>query len=65
MGGPRRLGICTSNPVLCGVTKRHCTGLPVLGRQVRVVGEAGQDLPAGQSGGILVKGAPLFIGYFW
>jgi crotonobetaine/carnitine-CoA ligase len=57
-------GICTANPVLHGVTKRHCIGLPVLGRQIRVVDEAGRDLPAGQSGGILVKGAPLFLGYF-
>lgn len=57
-------GICTANPVIHGETKRHCIGLPVLGRQVRVVDEAGNDLPAGQPGGILVKGAPLFMGYF-
>jgi crotonobetaine/carnitine-CoA ligase len=57
-------GICTANPVLHGMTKRHCIGLPVLGRQIRVVDEAGADLPAGVSGGILVRGAPLFMGYF-
>lgn len=57
-------GICTANPVVHGTTKRHCIGLPVLGRQIRVVDEAGQDLPAGQNGAILVKGAPLFMGYF-
>ena len=57
-------GICTANPVLHGKPKRHCIGLPVLGRQIRVVDDAGQDLPAGQSGGILVRGAPIFLGYF-
>lgn len=57
-------GICTANPVLHGKPKRHCIGLPILGRQIRVVDDAGQDLPAGQSGGILVRGAPIFLGYF-
>ncbi len=57
-------GNCTANPVRHGVAKRHCIGLPVLGRQIRVVDEAGQDMPAGQSGGIVVRGAPLFLGYF-
>lgn len=57
-------GICTANPVVHGTTKRHCIGLPVLGRQIRVVDDNGDDLPAGQNGAILVKGAPLFMGYF-
>lgn len=57
-------GICTANPVLHGRAKRHCIGMPVLGRQVRVVDEAEKELPAGQSGGIQVRGAPLFMGYF-
>ena len=56
-------GICTANPVIHGRTKRHCIGLPILGRQVRVVDDAGADLPAGQSGGIVVRGAPVFTGY--
>ena len=57
-------GICTANPVIHGKTKRHCIGLPILGRQIRVVDDAGQDRPAGQSGGIVVCGAPVFMGYF-
>ena len=56
-------GICTANPVIHGKTKRHCIGLPILGRQIRVVDDAGQYLPAGQSGGIVVRGAPIFNGY--
>ncbi|HMS11763.1 MAG TPA: AMP-binding protein, partial [Microthrixaceae bacterium] len=47
------LGICTSNPATHGVTKRHCIGLPVLGREVRVVGEDRRDLPPGEVGRIL------------
>lgn len=58
------LGICTSNPLVHGVTKRHCIGLPVLGHEVRVVDEAWNDMPAGESGGIIVRGEPLFSGYF-
>ena len=57
-------GICTANPVIHGKTKRHCIGLPILGRQIRVVSDAWQDLPAGQTGGIVVRGAPIFMGYF-
>jgi len=58
------LGICTSNPVSYGQVKRHCIGLPVLGRQIRVVDEDWKDCPAGQSGAIIVRGEPLFSGYF-
>ena len=56
-------GICAANPVIHGKTKRHCIGLPILGRQIRVVDDAWQDLPAGHSGGIVVRGAPIFMGY--
>jgi carnitine-CoA ligase len=58
------LGICTANPVLYGKTKRHCIGLPVLGREIRVVDDDWNDCPAGQSGAIVVRGQPLFSGYF-
>lgn len=58
------LGICTSNPVIHGRTKRHCLGLPVLGREMRVVDDNWNELPAGQSGGIIIRGEPLFTGYF-
>ncbi|MBW3095976.1 class I adenylate-forming enzyme family protein [Pseudohoeflea coraliihabitans] len=57
-------GICTANPVLHGRTKRHCIGLPVMGREIRVIDDDWNDVPTGQSGGIVVRGAPLFSGYF-
>lgn len=58
------LGICTSNSVVHGVVKRHCIGLPILGREVRVVDESHEDLPLGETGRILVRGQPLFSGYY-
>jgi len=58
------LGICTSNPLLHGASKRHCIGLPVLGREVRIVNDQWEDMPAGESGAIVVRGEPLFSGYF-
>ncbi len=58
------LGICSSNPVVHGTTKRHCIGLPTLGRQMRVVDESFTDLPADQVGRILVRGGGMFSGYY-
>lgn len=58
------LGICTCSPVLHGETRRNCIGLPVLGREIRVVNEEMQNCPSGQSGAIIVRGQPLFSGYF-
>lgn len=58
------LGICTSNSVVHGVIKRHCIGLPILGREIRVVDDSFKDLAAGEVGRILVKGQPLFSGYY-
>lgn len=57
------LGICSCNP-LYGKVKRHCIGLPVLGREIRVVDEHGADRPANEVGRILVRGEPLFSGYY-
>jgi carnitine-CoA ligase len=57
------LGICTANPWLHGPRKRHCIGLPVLGRQMRIVDEDFNELPPGQVGRIVVRGEPLFSGY--
>ena len=57
------LGICTCNP-LFGKVKRHCIGLPVLGREIRVADDAGADRPAREVGRILVRGEPLFCGYY-
>ena len=58
------LGICSSNPVVHGTTKRHCIGLPTLGRQMRVVDELYADLPTDQVGRILVRGEAMFSGYY-
>ena len=58
------LGICTANSVVHSVVKRHCIGLPVLGREVRVVGESNADLSFGEVGRILVRGQPMFSGYY-
>jgi crotonobetaine/carnitine-CoA ligase len=58
------LGICTSNPLVHGAAKRHCIGLPVLGREIRVVNDQWEDMPVGESGAIVVRGEPLFSGYF-
>ena len=58
------LGICSSNPVVHGTTKRHCIGLPTLGRRMRVVDESFADLPPGEVGRILVRGGAMFSGYY-
>ena len=58
------LGICSSNPVVHGTTKRHCIGLPTLGRQMRVVDESFAELPANQVGRIAVRGEPMFSSYY-
>lgn len=57
------LGICTSNPVVHGEARRHCIGLPVLGREVRVVDDEWNDCQSGTSGAIVVRGEPMFSGY--
>ncbi len=57
-------GICTSNPFVYGVTKRHCIGLPLPGHEVRVVDETMNDVLQGQVGQIVVGGKPLFSRYY-
>lgn len=57
-------GICSSNPLVHGVTKRHCIGLPLLGREMRVVDDEMLDRPVGEVGHIIVRGEPLFMGYY-
>ena len=58
------LGICTCNPAVFGKVKRHCIGLPVPGREIRVIDEEGIDQPSGKPGRIMVRGHPMFSGYF-
>ncbi len=57
-------GICTSNPLVYGVTKRHCIGLPLPGHEIRVVDEEMNDVAQGQVGQIAVGGKPLFSRYY-
>lgn len=57
-------GICSSNPLTYGRTKRHCIGVPLLGREMRVVDDEMQDRPVGEVGHIVVRGKPLFRGYY-
>ena len=47
-----------------GVQKPGSVGLPIPGVQVRIVDEAGQDLPAGQVGEIIVAG-PSVMSRYW
>ena len=58
------LGICTCNPAVFGQVKRHCIGLPVPGREIRVINEEGIDQPSCKPGRIMVRGHPMFSGYF-
>ena len=57
-------GICTSNPLTYGRTKRHCIGLPLPGHQIRVVDDAMADVAVGEVGQIIVGGKPLFSEYY-
>lgn len=58
------LGICSSNPVVHGVAKRHSIGLPLLGREMKIVDETYAEVPPGTVGQIMVRGEPMFSGYF-
>jgi long-chain acyl-CoA synthetase len=39
-------------------------GQPVFGMSVRVIGESGSDLPAGQPGEVIVSGRSVMVGYW-
>ena len=54
--------VCTLNP-LHGVRKAASVGLAVPGVDVGVVDEAGQPLPAGQAGEVVVRGPNVMRGY--
>jgi malonyl-CoA/methylmalonyl-CoA synthetase len=53
----------TSNPY-DGERRGGTVGFPLPGVQLRVRGDQGQDLPAGEIGGIQVKGPNVFKGYW-
>lgn len=48
-----------------GLRKRHCIGLPAVGMEVRLVDDDGGTIEAcNQPGEILLKGSPIFSGYY-
>jgi malonyl-CoA/methylmalonyl-CoA synthetase len=56
----------TSNPCRAddGARRGGTVGFPLPGVQLRVRGDSGQDLPAGEIGGIEVRGPNVFAGYW-
>ena len=61
--GMTEAGVITSNPVN-GPRLPSTVGTPLPGFLVRVVNEAGNDLPAGEVGEIQIKGESVFAGYW-
>jgi malonyl-CoA/methylmalonyl-CoA synthetase len=54
----------TSNPYRDGERRGGTVGLPLPGVRLRVAGEHGEAVPAGEIGGIEVKGPSVFSGYW-
>lgn len=44
--------------------KTRCVGRPILDMEIRVLDEAGHDVPAGEVGHLFMKGPTLFDGYY-
>jgi len=61
--GMTETGMNTSNP-LDGERRPGTVGPPLPGVQVRIVDNQDHDLPAGETGQLLVKGANVFKGYW-
>ncbi|MBI5057813.1 MAG: long-chain fatty acid--CoA ligase [Nitrospirae bacterium] len=62
-------GLTEASPVVAvnplrGVRKPSSVGLPVPGVEVAVVGEDGKNLPAGETGELIVRGANVMRGYY-
>jgi malonyl-CoA/methylmalonyl-CoA synthetase len=55
--------MCTSNP-LVGERKVGMVGLPLPGVEVRVADDADRPLPAGEVGGVQIRGENVFAGYW-
>ncbi len=65
-GMTETLGATTLNPV-DGLMKRNCIGLPRLGNCVAVVDDSGSEVPAGETGELVVQGVPgrtIMKGYY-
>jgi malonyl-CoA/methylmalonyl-CoA synthetase len=61
--GMTEAGMILSNPY-AGPRVAGQVGTPLPGISVRIVGDDGQDLPAGGEGELLVRGANVFRGYW-
>jgi malonyl-CoA/methylmalonyl-CoA synthetase len=61
--GMSEAGMITSNP-LNGERRGGTVGMPLPGVSVRVAGEQGRALPAGETGAIQIRGENVFIGYW-
>jgi malonyl-CoA/methylmalonyl-CoA synthetase len=61
--GMTETGMLLSNPY-CGPRRPGEVGTPLPGVSVRLVDEAGRDLPPGSPGELLARGANVFAGYW-
>jgi malonyl-CoA/methylmalonyl-CoA synthetase len=61
--GMSESGMITSNP-LVGERRGGTVGAPLPGNEVRVAGADDQSLPVGETGGIQIRGANVFHGYW-
>jgi len=61
--GMSEAGMITSNPY-DGERRAGTVGFPLPGVDVRIVDEAGHDLPTGEKGAIQIKGDNVFRGYW-
>jgi len=62
-------GLTEASPVVAvnplrSVRKPSSVGLPVPGVEVAVAGEDGKNLPAGETGELIVRGANVMLGYY-
>ncbi len=62
--GMTETGMNTSNLVDPAGRKAGSVGYPLAGVEVRVVGNAGDDVPAGQVGEVWIRGDNVFLGYW-
>jgi len=61
--GMSEAGMIASNPE-GGERRAGTVGMPLPGVSLRVVDDEGRELPRGQTGGIEIRGANVFAGYF-
>jgi long-chain acyl-CoA synthetase len=61
-------GLTESGGIACGSPpgqgRRGCVGLPVPGVEIRIADDRGADVPTGEDGEILIRGANVMAGYW-